>query len=69
MENTVRGWYIPRDRKLSDDRPFCARECSYVTLSSNLFQVRCNQPSVTAALDPDLIQVGRKARVGRCNVR
>jgi hypothetical protein len=68
MNNAVRRWFAARNRELSDDRSFCSWKSSYVALASNFFQIRSNQPSMAAALNPDLIQMRREARVGCCDV-
>jgi hypothetical protein len=57
--------FVSCDWELSDDGSFCSRERSDVALSSKLLQVRCDQPSMTTALYPDLVQIRREARV-RC---
>jgi hypothetical protein len=61
MKDTVRRWFVPRNRELSNDRPLHARERGNVTLSRNLLQVRCNQPSMPATLYPRFVQVRREA--------
>jgi hypothetical protein len=68
MENTMRRWFIACHRKLSDDGSFCAWKGSYTPLASNLLEAHSNQPSMTATLYPNLIQVRWQTRIGCCNV-
>jgi hypothetical protein len=68
VKDTVRRWFVPGNRELSNDSPLYAWERSDMTLNGNFLEVRCNQPSVTTALDPNLVQIGGEARVGCCNM-